>query len=532
MSNKHEGPIPDNYIAALDIGSNSFHFVYGRLIDNHLQILHTEKYRVKLANGLDKDYILSNEAIMRGVATLENLITTVKNLNHTNFRVVATYTLRKALNSQNFLDEASKIFPFDIEIISGHEEARLIYQGVIHSFQPKGNHLIVDIGGGSTECVIGQNQQIKTLSSLTMGCVSFSQTHFPNKTITEAFFKSAISAAKRQINTIVKRFKETSWQTATGTSGTIKSIYYLIHVNNLSNKKSNPQTINLKQLYHLQKQLLTFNSFEDITLDGLKENRRDVICSGLSILIALIESLNIKELHYCDYALREGVIYEQLEQQSFNSNSSTLNNTLSNKLSSFIQDKQLDIHQRTVSSLMERFSVDLEQANSVHQLSMMLYQKCAQDWDINSYHYKSLLSWAAQLHEIGFNINVASYHKHGQYIIENADLAGFNQEQQFALAWLIRAHRKKFSLPKSPYNYQLKKKALIKIATLLRLAVILNQQRQLSETPIPIIIANDQTIELVFNKQWLLERPLIDNDLFFEIEALQAINIKLIIKSI
>jgi len=519
--------IPDNYIAALDIGSNSFHFVYGRLIDNHLQILHTEKYRVKLATGLDKNNILSNEAITRGVATLENLSATVKNLNEINFRVVATYTLRKAKNSQTFLDEASKVFPFDIEIISGHEEARLIYQGVIHTFQPKGNHLVIDIGGGSTEIVIGKNQQIKTLSSLTMGCVSFSQTYFPNKTINEPFFNHAISAAKKQINTIVKRFKKISWQTATGTSGTIKSIYHLVHANASINKNTNPQTINLEQLYQLKKQLLTFTSSEEISLEGLKENRRDVICAGLAILIALMESLEIDELYYCNYSLREGVIYEQLEQLSLCSNKPVLENSIAKNL----ENKPLDIHQRTVSSLIERFAVDLDQANSVHQLSMILYQKCAKNWGINERRYKKILSWAAQLHEIGFNINAANYHKHGQYIIENADLAGFNQEQQYALAWLIGSHRKKISLPQSPYAYQLKNKILSKISTLLRLAVILNQQRQLSEPSIPIINVNDKSIELIFKKQWLIERPLVDSDLFFEQQALQAIDIELIIKT-
>jgi len=523
MSKNNKDNIPDNYIAALDIGSNSFHFVYGRLIDNHLQILHTEKYRVKLASGLNDNNILSKEAIARGLSTLDNLSATVQNLNCNNFRVVATYTLRKAKNRQEFLDKAREIFSFPIEIISGHEEARLIYQGVIQNFQPNDNHLIIDIGGGSTECVIGKNYRVKTLDSLTMGCVSFSQKYFINKEISSKHFNKAISAAKKEINAIAKRFRKATWQTATGTSGTIKSIHSLINACETTPENKNPQTINLKQLKNLQSQLLAFDTFDNIKLENLKDNRRDVICAGLSILIALMEVLSIKELHYCSYALREGVLYEQLEQLSLTSP----------ELNEFANSqKKVDIHQRTVTSLIERFSIDSEQATDVKKLALSLYRKCAQEWKIDDKHYKNLLSWSAQLHEIGININPSSYHKHGQYIIEQADLAGFNQEQQYALAWLIGAHRKKLSDVNIPSSYQLKNKALIRICVLLRLAVLLNQQRQLSETPTPSVIIEDSAIQLVLCKQWLLDRPIVDSDLFFEAEALQAINIELIIKSI
>ncbi len=530
--------IPNNYIAALDIGSNSFHFVYARVSDQHLQILHTEKYRVRLANGLDDENNLSLDAITRGVATLENLAATVKSLSATNFRVVATYTLRQAKNYQVFLDAAAKIFPFDIEVISGHEEARLIYQGVARYCQPTEQRLVLDIGGGSTECVIGKHYQTKALASLTMGCVSFTQQYFADKAISQKQFNQAIKAAKHQINSIAKRFKKTSWQTATGTSGTIKTIHQLINCQLIKTVQTNAQTklsdskkatnkqtiieqpITLKLLYKLQQQLLDFEHVDKIDLTSLKENRQEVICAGLAILIALMEVLAIETLHYCSYALREGVLFEQWEQLN-----NTKKNTENNKL-------YQDIRQNTIAQLSERFNIDNEQAVSVKQLALALYQGCAQAWNIDEKRYHNLLSWAASLHEIGVDINPSSYHKHGQYIIEHSDLAGFNQEQQHALAWLIGNHRKKLTAYKIVNNYQIQNKALTKIAILLRLAVLLNQQRQLSKTPTPSIIATAQSIKLVFNKQWLIERPIVDSDLFFEQQILENIGIRLIIKSI
>ncbi|MGL1959307.1 MAG: Ppx/GppA family phosphatase [Colwellia sp.] len=514
--------IPDNYIAALDIGSNSFHFVYGRVIDQHLQILHSEKYRVKLATGLDNDNNLSQSAIIRGIATLENLATTVQNLSPKNFRVVATFTLRQAKNYQVFLDAAQKVFPFPIEIISGHEEARLIYQGVVRNTPPSKQCLVLDIGGGSTECVIGKNYQTLVLDSLTMGCVNYTQTFFADGSITKKQFDKAIKSAKHQINSIAKRFKKTGWQTATGTSGTIKAIFHLV---NFSQQNKNSDDINhpitLKKLYQLQQQLIDFKHIDNITIRGLKENRRDVICAGLAILIALMESLTIAELHYCSYALREGVLYEQLE--------SIPQLTLGEP--SLLVSKHQDVQKNTIHSLSERFSIDNEQAINVEQVALLLYEHCAKAWNITKSNYKELLSWACFLHEIGMNINASSYHKHGQYIIEQSDLAGFNQEQQKALAWLVFSHRKSISPYNALNNYQIKAKALTKIGVLLRISVLLNQQRQLSDPPTPIITAKANFLQLSFNKKWLLARPIVDSDLFFEQQTLDAIGINLSIKS-
>ena len=493
--------IPDNYLAALDIGSNSFHFVYARLHNNNVQILHTEKYRVKLAEGLDENNQLSTEAIERGIATLKNLAKTTDKLSDDNFRVVATYTLRQAVNNQAFLAAAAEVFPFTIEIISGHEEARLIYQGVAHYSEPNVKQLVIDIGGGSTECIVGQQQEISVLASLNMGCVNFQKQFFKDKNIKAKYFKKATLAAKREIESIVSRFKHAGWQTVTGTSGTIKNIHRIINFD-----KTIPTPITLEHLYELRQSLVDFGDVDKLDINGLKDNRRDVVCSGVAILIALMEMLDIKEIHYCDYALREGVLYEQLDVLQFHS-----------------------VKQHTIDNLLSRSAIDREQASKVSTLALEFYQQVAKSWKINNKAYKELLTWAANLHELGIDINPSGYHRHGEYIITNADLPGFNQEQQTALAWLIGNQRKKITPAQLHQWYVLDKKALSKVCSLLRLAILLCQQRQLSLPPRYRLSAKDNSLEVTFPKQWLLDRPLVDIDLFYEQETLKTIDIQLLV---
>ncbi|MEW6981626.1 exopolyphosphatase [Colwelliaceae bacterium 6471] len=493
--------IPENYLAALDIGSNSFHFVFARLHENNVQILHTEKYRVKLADGLNANNKLSKQAIARGIRTLTNLAATTQNLTPDNFRVVATYTLRQATNAQEFLLAAAKVFPFKIEIVSGHEEARLIYQGVAHYSEPTKKQLVIDIGGGSTECVIGQREEISALASLNMGCVSYQQQFFAKRKINEKYFERAILSAKRELESIENRFKRSGWQAVTGTSGTIKSIHRIINANNQI-----PQPITLSQLHALKEVLLKFEHFDDININTLKENRRDVLCSGLAITIALVEMLDIKAINFCEYALREGVLYEQLDILHAN-----------------------NIKQLTVDNLTKRFAIDICQADKVKQLALSFYDRIQHSWGLNKKHYRDLLSWSAQLHELGVEINPSGYHRHGEYIIANADLAGFTQEYQYALAWLIGNQRKKISSPIAYQWYVLDIEPLSKICALLRLAILLCQQRQLSLLPSYQISASEKQLNLVFPKQWLIERPLVKVDLFHEQQVLKILDIKLMI---
>jgi len=501
MNQENEVPeATENYIAALDMGSNSFHFVYARIQNNHLQILHKEKYQVQLAQGLNKNNNLDKKAIMRGINALEKLASTVQNLSRDNFRVVATYTLRQANNIDEFLNAAAKIFPFDIEVISGHEEARLIYQGVSYYTESSQQRLVIDIGGGSTECVIGIENNVKTLASLPMGCVNFQQKFFDQGDITKSQFKQAILAAKLEIESIFKRFSKLGWQKAVGTSGSIKTIVNII--NNTQNSIDTP--ITLSQLQQLKTNLITFGHVENIKLDKLKENRRYTLCSSLAILIALVEILEIESINYCDYSLREGVLVELLPTRSYQA-----------------------VQQRTIDSLTQRFNIDVEQADEVKNLSYSFYKQVANLWHISAKRYQSLLQWSAALHEVGLDINPSSYHKHGEYILTHSDLAGFNQETQTALSFMVGCQRKKI-FPPEQKNWRLYQQSkLLKICILLRLSVLLTQQRQLVTLPQISVKVSEIKITLKLDEKWLLDNPIIKADLETESKNLELFGLYL-----
>lgn len=490
MKQELERPLEDSvyHIGALDIGSNSFHFVFARVVNDNIQIVHSEKYRVKLAQGLDDNDILDQPAIDRGVKVLADLAPLTENLTPDNFRVVATFTLRQAKNSQAFLDAAAKVFPFDIEVISGHEEARLIYQGAAHYLPPATQRLIIDIGGGSTECVVGKNLVTKQLTSLNIGCVSFARLYFPNGEITDKAFKQAILHTKQEIESHVSRFKKVGWQEVIGTSGTMKCLF-----NQLNQQRGDVQAFTLKELKELQKQLVDYGHADKIALENLKENRRYILAPGLAIIIGLAEMLDIDKLDYCDYSLREGVLNQQLDTLHFT-----------------------DIRDRTINSIVTRFNVDQQQIDKVTELAEQLYDQTKKTWKLNKKIYKQLLNWAIQVHEIGYDINASAYHKHSRYILLNADLAGFNLEQQHALAWLVGNQRKKVQLENDQLWYALEIGKLAKLLTLLRLSILLSQQRQLSESvDISITVENDD-VNIAFAPQWLQDRPLIQADLISE----------------
>jgi len=504
--------LSQQYFAALDMGSNSFHFVLARQVGEELQIMHSEKYRVKLAQGLNHDNELSEEAIVRGVTTLGNLASTAQHLNKKNFRIVATHTLRQAKNIEAFLQEAAKVFPYDIEVISGHEEARLIYQGVAQHSESSTQQLVIDIGGGSTECIIGKQQKIITLTSLNVGCVSLSQDYFAEGMISENNFKQAIRSVKHEIDSIIKRFKKSNWQRAIGTSGTFKCIYKIINA-----EESLPQPFSLKQLKQLKKKLLKHHHCNELNINGLNESRRELICAGVAIAIALMECLDIESLDFCQYALREGVLYEQLENLT--------HGPLTN-----------NVRGRSVDNLAQRFNIDQAQVHNVQELLKSWLRQVEDKWQLQEPIYAELLMFAVQLHELGIDINPSGYQKHGQYILTHSDLSGFNQEQQQALAWLVGNQRKKIS-PLNEYRwYLLKTNSLKQLCALLRLATLLCQQRQndghslTDNSAIINIVKVDATgsnLTVHIDQQWLLNRPIVDTELFYEQATMLALGIEL-----
>lgn len=495
----------ENYLAALDIGSNSIHFVLARYVNDQIQILHAEKYRARLADGLSKNNVLSDEAINRGVNILANIASATEQLTPDNFRAVGTYTLRQAKNFKTFLNKAAKVFPFDIEIISGHEEARLIYSAVNQLTHSKHTQLVIDIGGGSTECIIGTGNKIATLASLSMGCISYTQKFFATGVITSSAFDAAINSAKREIDSIVKRFNKHDVKEVLGTSGTLKALYKIVN-----HDKELNQPVNLKDLILLKKTLIKQENINNIDIKGLKDNRAPAICAGLAITIALMQSLKINQFNHCPYALREGVLFEQLDDHA-----NTDNNTRA----------------RTINSFKERFSVDETYANTVKNHAFALISKVTTAWGLNKNIYKELLGATAQLHEIGLDINASGYHKHGAYIINNADLPGFNQEQQQALAWLVNNQRKKIDDVNALTWYLLNPQKIEKLCIIVRLSILLTQQRYINDMFTLDVSADENSLTLVLDKKWLAEHPIVESELYFETEIIKTLNINLIIES-
>ncbi|WP_286265928.1 exopolyphosphatase [Thalassotalea atypica] len=491
--------LAEHYLGALDIGSNSFHFVFARVVEESLQILHAEKYQVKLASGLDENNLLDQQAIQRALQALKDLAPLTEKLDTENFRVVATFTLRQAQNTHELLKAAAEVFPFDIEVISGHEEARLIYQGVAHYTAPDQQRLIIDIGGGSTECVLGENFQTKYLTSLNIGCVSFYREHFADGKITKKRFEWAILQAKLEMESHVKRFNKVGWQQVLGTSGTMKALFNIVN-----HEQSLPKGVKLKSLHKLKDKLIEFGHVDKISLPGLKESRRPILAPGLAIYLGIAEMLKIESFVYCDYALREGVLYELLDKLAYK-----------------------DIRQRTVDSLSKRFNIDEEHAQVVSKQAISIFEQVRRDWELTNKSHLSLLRWAALLHEIGFDINPSGYHKHGNYILTNADLPGFNLEQQNALAYLVGNQRKKLQSADSAHWYVLKTSEIEKCVAILRLSVLLNQQRQLTTAPVFTVHADKNSITLSFEQLGLDDRSTIRDDLETEVLQLKNIGIEL-----
>lgn len=486
-------------IAAVDLGSNSFHLVVAREVDGNLQILHKEKQRVYLAEGLDDKNQLEQAAIERGLAVLKQFAVTLQDFPRCNVKVAATYTLRRAKNISTFLALANKIFPFHIEVIAGQEEARLIYQGVANNLHHDGNRLVIDVGGGSTELIIGKHFEHHLLASRNMGCVSFTKQFFNGGTINSKRFLRAQTKAEQELEVIFASYISAGWQSVIGTSGTIKSILSMLQAND-----PEQQTITLPRLLELKVQFLAAKNISELIISGLTPERQASICGGLAILIAIFKLFSIDEMHYSDYSLREGLLYEMQQK-------------LAHK----------DIRTNTIENLSERNAIDKEHANRVSQTAKWLFHEFKAPWQLNDSDSLSLLGWAAQLHEIGLTINSSSIHKHSAYIVANSQLPGFTQQQQVLLSCIIRFYRKKIRLDELPSLLTLTQQQVIHLIIILRLAVLLNQKRQIEKIVKFEASANINSIFLKFADKWLTEHTLFKADLQQEQSYLKKVGIAL-----
>ena len=485
-------------IAAVDIGSNSFHLVIARIVDGALQLLHREKQKVQLADGLDAEQMLSDEAMQRGLLVLKQFADSLQGMPPSSVRVIATYTLRRAKNSSEFLKQAQSVFPFPIEVISGQEEARFIYQGVAHFETYPGQRLVIDIGGGSTEFAIGQHFDPIKLASRNMGCVSYAKHFFPKGKITTKRFERAVLQAEQELENITSAYKDTGWQQVVGTSGTIKTIKDIIVAMGW-----NAHVIELNHLLKLKNLLLQVEDCQDLNWPGLTDDRKTLIGPGLAILLASFQMLGIEQMVYVDAALREGVLYEMSDRLQHH-----------------------DIRSHTIQSLIKRYAVDTEQANRVNQVAQRLFLQVKEDWQLDD-NWAELLQFAASVYEIGLQINSSSVQRHSAYILNNSNLPGFNQEQQKLLSCLVRSHRRKIKVDDIPQFYLFSNLQFNRVLSIFRLSVLLNQKRRDELTPELKLVAQGDQLTLLLTEEWYQQHSVLAADLAAEQQYLRRINLQL-----
>jgi len=473
-------------VAAIDLGSNSFHLVVARVSEGQVQMVDRLREMVRLGAGLDQNKRLTPEAQNAALACLERFGQRLRDMPPGTVRAVGTNTLRSARNAHQFLSRAEQLLGHPIDIISGIEEARLIYQGVAHTQADDGQvRLVVDIGGGSTELAVGQGYQVFDVESLYLGCVSMSQRHFPDGVITERGMRNAEVAALLEIRPLAHRLALHQWRRALGTSGTILAIAEV-----LRDQGWCEQGIDGAALLRLREHILAAGNVERLALPSLPEKRRPVFPGGVAILVAAFQALQIDTMVTSDGALREGLIFELLGR---------------------IEHE--DIRQYTIDATARRYQIDQSQATRVKQTALALLTDLASQWSLNNEEHTNALGWAAQLHEVGLNIAHSQYHKHGAYLIENADLPGFTRQEQRLIAALVRGHRRKF--PKSVFAALPAEERLAaqRLCLILRLAVRLHRARSGRPLPDLHVSAKTRSLEILFPAGWLTEHPLTKADL-------------------
>ena len=467
-------------LAAIDLGSNSFHMVVARATHNEMRPIEAIAERVQLALDMEKSH-LNLEAVARGLACLSRFRQALDTLKPDLVRVVGTNALRAAKNAGEFIHPAEVLIGHPVEIISGREEARLVYLGVAHSLADDDNaRLVVDIGGGSTEFVIGQRFESKLRESLHMGCVTYADRFFPGGKITKKNFEKAYQAAYKEVLNIRKPYKAHGWENAVGSSGTMRAVEQVICAQGWSK-----EGISAQGLKKLRKLLLASKSIDELPeLEGLVERRRHVIVPGVAIICGIFDALGLEHMDTSPGALREGVVYDMLGRLAHE-----------------------DVRERTVSALLKRSDVDEQNAEHVEKISMMLFDSASRDWGLDNGD-RGLLSWAARLHEVGLSVAHSQFHKHGQYLIQHSDLPGFSKQEQQALGLLVRSHRQKFPLDDfEPYPKR-QANRLQRLSVLLRLAALFKYVSSIEDIPPFITQVKDNEITLLFTRGWLSRNPL------------------------
>jgi exopolyphosphatase / guanosine-5'-triphosphate,3'-diphosphate pyrophosphatase len=486
-------------VAAVDLGSNSFHMVVAVVEEGHVRVLDRLKERVALAAGLDASGNLTEEAQQRALACLARFGQRLRDVPPSNVRAVGTNALRRAKNAPEFLARAEPVLGHAIEVVPGKEEARLIYLGVARSRPDDvGRRLVVDVGGGSTEIVLGRGDEPVVADSLDMGCVTFSLRHFPRGRLTRKAMQRARIAARREVRPIRRRYRRLGWSVAIGSSGTVLAVDEILRESGWSRRGITP-----KGLRRLRDALVAAGDAESLDLAGMAADRAPVLAGGVAILSGVFDEFRIDTMVPSSGALREGVLHDLLGR---------------------FGDE--DVRDRTVKRMMRRHGVDVAQARRVERTLERLSSGVKEAWKLDA-DAEKLLSWAARLHEIGLSVAYSGHHRHGAYLAANSDMAGFSRDDQRALSALLLTHRRK--PPSAVFDAFPPRRALRlrRLCVLVRLAVLLHRSRSSRRLPKLDLDARGDELRLGFPDGWLAHHPLTRADLDEEVQFLAAIGFAL-----
>jgi exopolyphosphatase/guanosine-5'-triphosphate,3'-diphosphate pyrophosphatase len=490
---------PKSLFAAVDLGSNSFRLEIGQLDAGRLRRVEYLKETVRQGNGLDSDRNLSEEAMQRGWDCLARFGERLAGFRPSQVRAVATQTLREARNRDVFLAKAKQILGFPIEVIAGREEARLIYLGVSHLLpQSDERRLVVDIGGRSTEMILGQRWEAQTMESYRVGSVAWSMKYFPNGQWTTSAFRAAEIAAKAVLDESLSLYPRSSWDKAYGSSGTIGAVADVLQAAGWP-----AGSITQEGLDWLMEKLLKAQRPEQLRLEGIRDDRRPVIGGGLAVLRAVFDLLQIDEMEAAQGALRHGALFDLIDRQS----------------------PGADVRTQMIGWLTQRFGVDALQAERVSRTAQALLAPMLGKTDAERHLRK--LRWAAQLHEVGMRISHSDYHKHGAYILENTDLPGFTIDELHRLGLLVLGHRGKLK----KLDDTLEDPLFVLQLMALRLAVILCHARRdpdISEVQIELD-SKRRCVRLQLGRDWAAMWPQSAHLLKEEILAWQKTDWKLMV---
>ena len=486
-------------VAAVDLGSNSFHLIIARFLDLEFQVIDRVREQVMLADGLDADDRLTDAAQDRALACLSRIGERLGSIPSVRVRAVGTNTLRRARNADQFRFRAQAALGHPIEIVSGQEEARLIYLGVAHDQFSTATRLLADIGGGSTEILLGQGYEVLRAHSLFMGCVNYSKRFFPDGVLRKDGFRKAEIAAGLELRAIQHDLRRMGWERCLGSSGTINAVREVIRAAGWTDG-----AITRPAMKKLRRVMIDAGTVDRLRLQGLKSERAPVFAGGLAILRAIFRSLEIDAMHVASGALREGVLHDLVGRIRHD-----------------------DIRDHTIRLMAERYHVDPGQANRVEQVALRLLEQLGGGWGMDSDQVRKQLVWASHLHEIGLAVSHTGFHKHGAYLIEHSHMPGFSADDQAILAALVRGQRRRLSRTQFAGLASDVAEPVTRLCIVLRLAILLNRSRSPQTVPAIEVAADWSELELAFPDGWSDAHPLTRADLEQEADYLEGLGVEL-----